>query len=47
VRRRRATLAHAVEADGADAWGAALRALHDRGTSAVVLLLFEQPADRA
>jgi hypothetical protein len=47
VRRRRATLAHAVEADGADAWGAALRALHDRGTSAVVLLLFEQPAGRS
>jgi hypothetical protein len=47
VRRRRATLTRAVQADGADAWGAALRALHDRGTSAVVLLLFEQPADRA
>ena len=47
LRRRRATLTRAVEADGPDAWGAALRALHDRGTSAVVLLLFEQPADRA
>ena len=46
LRRRRATLTRAVEADGPDAWGAALRALHDRGTSAVVLLLFEQPADR-
>jgi hypothetical protein len=46
LRRRRATLTRAVEADGPDAWGAALRTLHDQGTSAVVLLLFEQPADR-
>ncbi len=41
LRRRRRTLARAVEADGAEAWGAALRALQDGGASAVVLLLFD------
>jgi hypothetical protein len=42
LRRRRATLAQAVEADGADAWERALRTLQDGGTAAVVLLLFER-----
>jgi hypothetical protein len=41
ISRRRATLAGAVEADGADAWATALRTLQDGGATAVVLLLFQ------
>jgi hypothetical protein len=37
---RRATLAVAVEADGVDAWSAAVRTLHDGGPTAVLTLLF-------
>jgi hypothetical protein len=37
---RRATLAIAVEADGVDAWSAAVRTLHDGGPAAVLTMLF-------
>jgi len=42
VVRRRATLAVAVTRDGADAWAAAVRTLHDGGPAAVLTLLFER-----